>query len=87
MDLKHSSGQTIDALGIIIFSRRKSLAGLLPCQHSSIEKLFNALALIGTTCIVVAHLKTDTSTRGMDGWKSSLLLTEIGSPISAANDK
>jgi hypothetical protein len=38
----------------IIFSRTKSLAGLLPCQHG-IAKIFDALALIGTTCIVIAH--------------------------------
>jgi hypothetical protein len=58
----------------VIFSRTKSLAGLLPRQHSTIEEFLNALALIGTTCFDVAHLKMDTSTRGMHGWKSSMLL-------------
>jgi hypothetical protein len=53
MDLKHSSAQ-IDAI------RNHILEDKEPCsevkQQSSIEKLFNALALIGTTYIVIAHL-------------------------------
>jgi hypothetical protein len=50
MDLKHSSAQ-INAIPNHILEDKEPclLAGLLPCQHSSIEKLFNALALIGAT--------------------------------------
>ena len=80
MDLKHPSAQIWCHSESYSRGQRALQDWLLPCQHSSIEKLFNALALIGPTCIVIAHLKTDTSTRGMDGWKSSLLLMEIGSP-------
>jgi hypothetical protein len=55
---------------------QRALQDCLPVNIVALKKLFNALALIGTTCIVVAHLKTDTSTWGMDGGKARCFLRD-----------